>query len=587
MPAHPSKKPVKRPRREPQTTPEATESAASAKLPLSSKRLIHELQVHQVELQLQNEELKRSQAQIEAGLERYTAIYDSAPVGYFTLTRDGVISHANLTGAEMLGMSRSQLPGRAIAAFIPPALHPQFQGFVHHVFTSSTRISEDFLLLGDAPLPRHVNIKGQRIGSKKECQIVVSDITARKGAELNLLRSKTMLSSLIAQAPIGIFVVGPCFKLEQVNPRAMSLFRRAHPLIGRDFAEVLHEVWPGAASVPSIESVLAQFRHTLETGASYQSPELAERRGEDRVKEIYEWQVERITFPDNEYGVVCFFKDITPRIRAQIAKRRLAQVTASNTGLKEEIARRIIAEKGLILSEHRAQMLLEESQRLQEKLRQLSHGIIRMQETQRGETSHELHDGISQLLVGIGVHLTALTKKADLDPKNLQESLAPVHRLVAQSVQVLHGLARRLRPAMLDELGLIPTLRTYIDSLPKRQGLQIAFTATVNLDHLNTDQRTVLFRVTQEALVNVSKHAQASRVRITLAQVRRGVSLEIADNGQAFDVTQLEHLASEKRLGLSSMRERLNMIGGSFKIKSVAGVGTTIRVVVPLAEVQV
>jgi PAS domain S-box-containing protein len=550
----------------------------------NTQRLIHELQVHQIELELQNEELKRSKAEADSYLEKHTALYDSAPVGYFTLSAEGLIKQANITGAGLVGQERSKIIGQAFLRLVSPVLQPSFQDFLDQVFAGPSKRSADFELVSGSieQPPRQVNIKAKRLPKGVDCQMVVVDITERKRAETALVHSKALLSTLIAQAPLGIFVVGATFCLQQINPAALPVFRAAHPLIGRDFAEVLHLVWSRPEAYPIIETVLDRFRHTLKTGEPYHSPDLAHHRCYDHRKQVYEWQIQRVTLPSGEMGVVCFFNNVTERLRAQQAMQRLDLVTAANRQLKQEIVRRKAVEKALTKSERKTQKHLEDARLLQEKLRQLSHKIIRMQELQRKEISTELHDGISQLLVGINVQLAAFAKKAAIEPKSIPEGLAPVCKLVTKSVHVLHHFARELRPAMLDELGLIPALRSYLDDFPKRKGLKIEFNATGELDELDTDRRTVLYRVAQESLTNIARHAHSNQVRISVSKARGQVTLVVADDGIAFDVQKIGSKDWIGRLGLSSMRERVEMVGGRFTVTSTAGVGTTIRAVVPL-----
>jgi PAS domain S-box-containing protein len=551
---------------------------------LSTQRLIQELRVHQIELELQNEDLKRSKAEAESYLEKHTELYDSAPVGYFTLSAEGLIKQVNIRGAGLVGIERAKLIGQPFLRLVSPVLQPSFQDFIQQVFAGPSKRSADFeLVSGSVEQPLHqVNIKAKRLPNSLDCQVVVLDITERKRAETALVHSKALLSNLIAQAPLGIFVVGATFCLQQINPAALPVFRVAHPLIGRDFAEILHQVWSRPQAHPIIEKVLERFRHTLKTGDPYHSPDLAHHRCYDHRKQVYEWQIQRVTLPSGEIGVVCFFNNVTERLRAQQATQRLDLVNAANAQLKQEIVRRKAVEKALTRSERKTQKHLEDARLLQEKLRQLSHKIIRMQELQRKEISTELHDGISQLLVGINVQLATFAKKAAIEPKSIPEGLAPVYKLVTKSVHVLHHFARELRPAMLDELGLIPALRSYLDDFTKQNGLKIAFTADCDLTELDSDQRTVLYRVAQESLTNIARHAQSNQVHIDLAKARGQVTLVVADDGIAFDVQKISSKNWISRLGLSSMRERVEMVGGRFTVTSTAGSGTTIRAVVPL-----
>ena len=130
---------------------------------------------------------------------------------------------------------------------------------------------------------------------------------------------------------------------------------------------------------------------------------------------------------------------------------------------------------------------------------------------------------------------------------------------------------------VLDQLGLIPALRAYIDEIPKRKGQKIHFTASPGVEALDNNKRTVLYRVAQEALVNVAKHARAHVVSVSLKQIRDCVRLEIADDGKAFDAELLTSPRSSRRLGLIGMRERVEMVNGLFNIISTPGKGTIIR----------
>jgi len=299
------------------------------------------------------------------------------------------------------------------------------------------------------------------------------------------------------------------------------------------------------------------------------------------VTEAYEWQIQRITLPSGDHRVVCFFNDITERKIAEDNKRRIEVLAASNEKLKQEIVRREAVEAALRMSEQHAQDLLNQSRRLQKKLRESSHQNLLALENQRKDISHELHDKISQVLIGINVRLAVFTRTAGIDDR----AIAPVRELVEDSVRIVHDYARELRPAMLDQLGLIPTLRTYINEIPKRKGLKINFTASQDVEDLDNDKRTVLYRVAQEALVNVAKHAKARNVSVSLRLALAGVCLEVTDDGKSFDVELLSSPQWSQRLGLTGMRERVEMVNGVFSILSSRGKGTTIRAVVPVGKI--
>lgn len=543
-----------------------------------AKRTLQELQIHQIELELQNEELKLTKAEVDAGLEKYTDLYDFAPVGYFTLASDGTIQQVNLTGTSMVGVQRSKLLGQRFGLLLDPQARRGFNDFLSQVFVEDAKQSGDFVLLRlDLP-PIIINIAAKRQLHGKECHAVVMDITERKKAKDILLRNEALFAAMLNQAPFGVHVIDDQLRIVQINPKALPVFRNIQPLLGRNIGEVLRMLWKKRVAAAAEKRIV----HTLKTGEMYQSPEFVERRMDTHVTEAYDWQIQRVTLPSGEHRVVCFFNDITERKMAEDNKRRVEVLAASNEKLKLEIIRREAVEAALTMSELHAQDLLNQSRLLQKKLRESSHKNLLALENQRKEISHELHDKISQVLIGINVRLAVFARTAGVD----DQTIAPVRELVENSVRIVHDYARELRPAMLDQLGLIPTLRAYIEEIPKRKGLKIDFTASPDVEALDNDKRTVLYRVAQEALVNVAKHAKAKNVSVSLRLARGGVCLEITDDGKAFDVELLSSPQWSQRLGLTGMRERVEMVNGVFSVVSASGKGTTIRAVIPVDEAE-
>jgi PAS domain S-box-containing protein len=411
-------------------------------------------------------------------------------------------------------------------------------------------------------------------------QCNIRDITDRKRSEDALRRNEALFSALLTQAPVGVYVVDARLRLQQVNPKARPVFANVHPLIGRDFAEIIRLLWPHRVA----EEVLGRFRHTLATGVPFETSDFVERRKDIGAKEYYEWQIQRVTLPAGEHGVVCFFNNITERKQTEEVRRRLDVLTASNKKLEAEIVRRRTTEVALAQSERHQFQLLKKSDRMQEQLRNLSHKILRAQEEERKRISRELHDIVAQTLVGIHLHLTALTEKGIRNPQNLQERVARTQELLEESVETMHRFARELRPKMLDDLGLIPALHAYLEEFTKRTGVLSRLTAFAATEKASLATRTVLYRVAQEALSNVANHAQASHVHVYIEKRTDSVQMSITDDGRSFDVAQALRPQGMGRLGLLGMRERLEMVGGSFDVKSTVGVGTVITAQIPLSK---
>ena len=161
-------------------------SAATPETEADTLRLLHELQVHQIELEMQNEELVQARAETEAALRQYTDLYDFAPVGYFTLARDGAISKVNLAGANLLGAGaeRGKLIKRRLGVFIPAQSRTTFNAFLDKVFTSGENETCEIELLKDGSTPLWTHIEAITDSDEREaCRLVVVDITERKQAE--------------------------------------------------------------------------------------------------------------------------------------------------------------------------------------------------------------------------------------------------------------------------------------------------------------------------------------------------------------------------------------------------------------------
>lgn len=269
------------------------------------------------------------------------------------------------------------------------------------------------------------------------------------------------------------------------------------------------------------------------------------------------------------------------RRSVEALSRRTVDLAAANLALSLEITQRKAVEATLKQSERRYAQLLKQSDRLQGQLRHMSRQILSAQEEERRNISRELHDVIAQTLTGINVRLAALKKAAVVDADGLDRNILLTQRMVIKAVGIVHRFARELRPAVLDDLGLIPALDAYIKPLAARSGLRVRLSAYKGVEELGMVERTVLFRVAQETLTNVVRHAHAGQVEVELRRTEGGMRMRIHDDGRAFPVERVLLARGGKRLGLLGMRERLEMVGGSFVVESAKGKGTTITASIP------
>jgi signal transduction histidine kinase len=216
-------------------------------------------------------------------------------------------------------------------------------------------------------------------------------------------------------------------------------------------------------------------------------------------------------------------------------------------------------------------------------LRVLAHELLRLQEEQRHTLSRELHDNIAQLLTAT-TNRIALARTGATSRK-LRRELAEVKNVAEQALQAVSELSRSLRPALIDQMGLAAAIEKHAAAFRDRVKLdlhvQIEAPSTENLDGAAA---TNLFRIVQEALNNIEKHARATEAHIRLLEDDKLLRLEIADNGRSFSP---DHAATAKKngsLGLISMRERAEMLGGTFAIEAQHGNGTTVKAAVPMAN---
>jgi len=267
----------------------------------------------------------------------------------------------------------------------------------------------------------------------------------------------------------------------------------------------------------------------------------------------------------------------------QTLEQRAVEMDASNGQLKREVARGAAMAVALKKSKEHYRQLLEQSHQMQDRLQKLSHLVLSAQEDERKRISRELHDEIAQALTGVHVHLAALEAEATVNTKDLKKRIAETQRLVEESVESVHQFALELRPSLLDDLGLIPAIRSHVKEFKLRTGIRVHFTVrgSTGIEQLDSLKRTVLYRIVQEALTNVAKHAESSLVEMRMRRLKGAICLEIRDNGKSFDEKRICSDKKNRGLGLVVMRERLEMVGGSFAIEAIPGEGTTIRAKVP------
>jgi len=225
-------------------------------------RLIHELEVHQIELEMQQEELIRSHAEAELARDLYTDLYDFAPVGYFTLTRDGQIQKTNLAGAKLLGVERGKLIERRFGQYVSLESRPIFSAFLEKVFsTGGNHETCEIVLQNDGSAPLWAHIEAATDKRQEACRAIVVDITERKHAEEALRENESRLQSIIDTEPECVKVLDLNGRLLEMNPAGLAMIEADNmdDVIGQEVANLV---------VPEHRMAFKDLIHSISEGRS-------------------------------------------------------------------------------------------------------------------------------------------------------------------------------------------------------------------------------------------------------------------------------------------------------------------------------
>ncbi|MAT97342.1 MAG: hypothetical protein CL608_09390 [Anaerolineaceae bacterium] len=215
---------------------------------------------------------------------------------------------------------------------------------------------------------------------------------------------------------------------------------------------------------------------------------------------------------------------------------------------------------------------------------ELLHQVVSAQERERQRIARELHDGTGQTLTALGLGFAAASENVTHNPALASSQLAELKVMSTQALQELRDLIRDLRPSLLDDLGLVPALQSQVQSFAERTGVQAEFVLNGRRQRVQPEIETIVFRIAQEALTNVAKHAQAKQVTVAVSFIDNSLCLEVRDDGRGF----VPYLAFEsvgdgqQAWGLLGMQERVALVGGSCVVHSEPGQGTAVKVSIPI-----
>jgi PAS domain S-box-containing protein len=486
-------------------------------------------------------ERKRAEEALRQSEERFRFLAESIPHMVWAAHPDGSGDYGNARCSEYVGFAPEQLLGTGWAE----ALHPDDRQRVHDAWAIACRNGDEHRIecrMLEAKTGEyrwfHVHALPQR---GADGQVVrwfgtCTDIDGRKRAEEALRHSEERLQQLVALMPAAVHTCDLEGRITFFNRRAVELW--GHEPGPDDMFCGASRLWSlDGTPLPHDQAPMARCVHEGVTATDMAI--VVEQTDGTRavvsmnVAPLVDGQGRRV-------GAINVFQDITERKQAEDA-------------LRESAAR----------------------------LQVLSRRVVEVQEEERRHIARELHDEIGQVLSAISVNLHAVKGLCDPAARPLiEESI----EIVDRATQQVRNLSLDLRPSMLDDLGLPATLRWFADRLAQRAGFAVRLAIEPSDVQPPAELAVACFRVAQEALTNVVRHASAKNVWIELRQRLDAVDLTIRDDGGGFDPETARHSAARgESFGLIGIQERVELLGGRCEIRSQAGAGTTIHVRFPIA----
>jgi PAS domain S-box-containing protein len=473
----------------------------------------------------------QSDARLRESEQHFRAIFDAEPECVKVVSPQGAVTLMNAAGLAMLELdSLEQALSMRLVDFLLPEYHDAFKALHQKVIAGGTGLLE-FEITGMRGTRRWLETHAAPLrdasGQVSGMLGVTRDMTERKQARQQRRVSDQILSA-VSQ---GVIISGVQQNILSVNDAFLKITGFSH-------AEVLGQTCKFMQGPLTDPDTLANIRKAIETSTDFAGDILNYRKDGT----IF-WNELTISPVRDDQGQVTQFvgivRDISERKHAESEQR-----------------------------EYTAQ------------LQALSGRVLEAQETERRRVAHELHDELGQSLTAIKINLQAYERLAQGVPDGIT---AENIRIVEDALKQVRGLAAALRPSMLDDLGLVPALGWMTEQNAMRSGIAMVFECPMPQIRLSADIETACFRIVQEALTNIVRHAQCSHVHIQLIHEDGALVLSVADNGCGFDVTAMRLRAkSGASMGVLGMQERATLIGGTLTMESATGRGSILTLRCPL-----
>lgn len=352
--------------------------------------------------------------------------------------------------------------------------------------------------------------------------------------------------------------------LLSVNPAAAKMLGyRPEEMVGRNFTDFI-----APSMRPRSAVYLAQLKHER-SGQGLMR--VVTRAGEERI-----WMYRNTRYDEEgrDSYVIGHAQDITERVRAEDALRR------ARDELELRVAERTaeLREANRVLKEQ-----IQERQRIEEALRRLADRLTTAQEDEHRRISRSLHDEAGQALTALSVRLHRLEKRfaeRNGQEQQVRAELAELRQIAESTQEGLRNMARTLHPSVLEHFGLTEAVRGFLQDAGLDSDVELKAEVSEDFPRFSPTAETIVYRIIQEAVTNALRHASAGRIRVTFGGDSSTAIIGIEDDGRGFDTQGTAALSS---IGLVSMRERAEMIGGQLLIISTGGKGTSITLSIPVS----
>jgi PAS domain S-box-containing protein len=509
---------------------------------------------------------KEAEEALKESEERYRAVVEQAAEGiHMSDLNTKRILESNVAFRNLLGYTSEELHQMTLYDFVAHDRESIDANLQRVLEQGSHSIGERQYRCKDGSLVDvEVNTSVISYAGRQVVCAVCHDVTERKRSDTRLRRS---LNSLLALYEAGQ-ILSSTLELEEVGTRLLQIMQRisglttavisvpnehGHLRVWR--AVGLENLYRKARYTPAVQEVLAKALKTPE----YQS-----------------FKLPGLGSDDDELVVLCLPLRVRDKTIGLLEIYGPGGMAEDGPG---EILSSLATQAASALENGRLYGELGERER---QLKELVGKLFAAQEEERRRIAYDVHDGLTQIAVAAYQHLQAFADDHPLRSAQARAQLELALELVQQTASEARRVIAGLRPMVLDDFGLATAIRSQVEAL-RGEGWHVRYEETLGQERLPMELETTLFRVSQEALTNVRKHAQTDQVNVVLQRLEGHLRLEVRDRGQGFQTTgAADRREPGEKIGLSSMQERVALLGGDFEIHSEPSTGTTIKVVVPL-----